>query len=245
MDITDGDAVRTALGRIRPWALVNAAGYVRVDDAEADAATCMRANADGAAILASACADADVRLLTFSTDLVFDGAKKAPYAEDDPVAPLNVYGRSKTAAEERVATALPDALVVRTSAFFGPWDAHNFVTLGLAELAAARPLAADDETVVAPTYVPHLVDASLDLLIDGESGIWHLAGGDAVTWAELARRAAAAAGAPARRIVGVGRDQMRYRAPRPRFSALTSSRGLLMPSLEEGLACYAREREAH
>src|SRR5205823_1854885 len=119
----------------RPWAVVNAAGYVRVDDAEREPEACFRANADGPAVLAAACASRGVQLLTFSSDLVFDGSKGAPYVESDPVSPLNVYGRSKADAEVRVLRELPAALVVRTSAFFGPWDEYNFVTMALRTMA--------------------------------------------------------------------------------------------------------------
>src|SRR5919202_1239038 len=131
----------------------------------------MRANRDGAEMLASACADRGLPLVTFSSDLVFDGRRSTPYTEEDAPRPLNVYGRSKAEAERLVLAAHPGALVVRTSAFFGPWDDHNFVTLALRELAEGRRVEAPHDQVVSPTYVPHLVDATLDLLIDGEHGI--------------------------------------------------------------------------
>ncbi|HEX5872146.1 MAG TPA: sugar nucleotide-binding protein, partial [Longimicrobium sp.] len=200
MDVADAASVRAALDGIRPWAVVNAAGYVRVDEAEAEPDRCMRENADGAAVLAIECAARGLPLVTFSSDLVFDGSKSTPYVESDPVAPRNAYGRSKARAEARVMEACPSALVVRTSAFFGPWDAHNFVTVALRELEAGRPFAAADDATVSPTYVPDLANACLDLLIDGERGIWHLATPGAITWAELARRAAGLAGVDARTL---------------------------------------------
>lgn len=73
MDITDSVSVDTALTQLNPWAVVNAAGYVRVDDAERDVDTCLRVNAQGPAILAASCARQGIPLLTFSSDLVFDG----------------------------------------------------------------------------------------------------------------------------------------------------------------------------
>ncbi|MFL6698887.1 MAG: family 1 glycosylhydrolase, partial [Vitreoscilla sp.] len=83
-----------------------------------------------------------------------------------------------------------DALVVLTSAPFGPWDHDNFVARGLAQLRQGREWTAAEDEIVAPTYLPDLVQASLDLLIDGETGVWHLTNGEALTWAEFARRAA-------------------------------------------------------
>jgi dTDP-4-dehydrorhamnose reductase len=131
--------------------------------------------------------------------------------------------------------------VVRTSAFFGPWDEHNFVTRSLRTLLSQQIWTAADDAVVSPTYVPDLVDASLDLLIDGESGIWHLANQGEVTWAELARMAAVVAGADAFRIRGCPQQELGLEARRPRYSALKSRRARLMPSLENALARYVQE----
>jgi dTDP-4-dehydrorhamnose reductase len=241
MDVADPESVARALNGIRPWAVVNAAGYVRVDQAESEPGRCLRENADGAAVLAQECAARGLPLVTFSSDLVFDGSNSAPYVESDPVAPLNVYGRSKARAEARVMDACPGALVVRTSAFFGPWDTHNFVTIALRELDAGRPFAAADDATVSPTYVPDLANACLDLLIDGERGIWHLATPGAITWAELARRAAELAGVDARLLEPRPTSAFGFPAPRPLYTALGSERGWPMPPLEDALGHFVRE----
>ena len=241
MDIADAASVRAALDGVRPWAVVNAAGYVRVDEAEVEPGRCMRENADGPALLATECAARGLPLLTVSSDLVFDGSKGTPYVESDPVSAINVYGRSKAQAEARVLDAHAAALVVRTSAFFGPWDAHNFVTVALRELAAGNAFAAADDATVSPTYVPDLANACLDLLIDGEVGIWHLATPGAVTWVELARRAAALAGVDAGRLEPRPTRELGLVAPRPLYTALASERGWPMPPLEDALGRYVRE----
>jgi dTDP-4-dehydrorhamnose reductase len=114
-----------------------------------------------------------------------------------------VYGRSKAEAEQRVLDKHPGALVVRTSAFFGPWDKHNFVTWPCRRWSAASPSRAASDMTVSPTYVPDLVHACLDLAIDGEAGIWHLANAGGVSWAELALKAADAAGVDASRLEAV------------------------------------------
>lgn len=244
MDVADPESVERAMRRFRPWAVVNAAGYVRVDDAEREPAACMRDNADGPAVLAAACARHGAALVAFSSDLVFDGARDTPYLEDHPVAPLGVYGRSKADAEARVLEAHPGALVVRTSAFFGPWDEHNFVAAALRTLAAGLPFVAADDATVSPTYVPDLANACLDLLVDGERGIWHLASPGAVTWAELARRAAELAGLDPGLVDGRPTAALGLAAARPPFSVLGSARGVLLPSLEDALARYFDERGA-
>ena len=104
------------------------------------------------------------------------------------------------------------------------------------------PFAAAGDLTVSPTYVPDLVNATLDLLIDGESGIWHLANRGAVTWAELARRAACMAGVDGSLVRECPHTELGYAAPRPSFAALASERGALMPPLEDALARYAHTR---
>ncbi|HEX8499393.1 MAG TPA: sugar nucleotide-binding protein [Pyrinomonadaceae bacterium] len=243
MDIADAGSVERALEESGAWAVVNAAGYVRVDDAEREAAACRRENATGAGVLAAACARRGVPLVTFSSDLVFDGRGRAePYLESDAVAPLGVYGRSKAEAERLVLEAWPSALVVRTSAFFGPWDEYNFLHAALGALSRGEEFHAADDSVVSPTYVPELAHACLDLLIDGERGVWHLANGGAVTWAEFARRAARLAGLDAGLVVGRTARELGLLAPRPAYSALGSERGVLLKTLDEALERYVRER---
>jgi dTDP-4-dehydrorhamnose reductase len=244
MDIADPASVEAAIVRYKPWAIVNAGGYVRVDEAETDVERCMRENAHGPTVLALAAIRHALRFATFSSDLVFDGTLGRPYVESDPVAPLNVYGRSKADAERRVLDSDPQALVIRTSAFFGPWDEHNFVTQALDALGNGRPFAAAADTTVTPTYVPDLVNATLDLLIDRECGIWHLTNGEAMTWAELARRACALAGIDAAGLEARPSADFGLAAARPGSSAMTSERGLLLPAFDDALARYLGERQA-
>ena len=243
MDITNPASVDAALSQLQPWAVVNAAGYVRVDDAEREPDACLRVNAEGPAILAQSCARRGVALLTFSSDLVFDGAGVNPYVESDAVAPLNVYGRSKALAEARVLKAHPSSLVIRTSAFFGPWDEYNFVTIALRQLAAGHTFVAAEDSIVSPTYVPDLVNTTLDLLIDGEYGLWHLANNSAIAWAELARLAADIAGVDASRLEARPTRELGLVAPRPTYSVLGSERGALLPSLDNAMARYLAERQ--
>jgi dTDP-4-dehydrorhamnose reductase len=228
--------VELALSDRDPWAVVNTAGYVRVADAEREQERCFRENASGAATLAKACGDAGIPYLSFSSDLVFNGSLGRPYVESDPVSPACVYGASKAEAERRVLELNPGALLIRTSAFFGPWDEHNFVYKILRDLACGRSVEACDETVVSPTYVPDLVHACLDLLIDGATGVWHLTNQGALSWYELARRVAQDASVDASALV---RGQAAKRA----ITALSTERGALLPSLESATARCLRESD--
>ena len=243
VDMTDAASVAEALEARRPWAVVNAAGYVRVDDAEREPEACHRANSEGPAALAKACARRDLPFLTFSSDLVFGGQGRTPFVESDPLGPLNVYGRSKAEAEARVLEALPRALVVRTSAFFGPWDEHNFATIALRELAAGRPFVAAEDAIISPTYVPDLVNASLDLLIDGERGLWHLTNVAAISWADLARRVAEWVGLDPAGVEGRPTAALGLAAPRALWSVLGSERGTLLPSLDDALGRFVAQSE--
>jgi dTDP-4-dehydrorhamnose reductase len=242
LDIAAPDSLARALDEVRPWAVVNAAGYVRVDEAELEAARCRRENLEGPRALATECAARGIRLLTFSSDLVFDGRSGRPYVESDPVRPLGVYGESKAQAEEVVRSLDPGALVVRTSAFFGPWDPHNFLTIALRTLAAGERFEAANDAFVSPTYVPDLVGTSLDLLLDGERGLWHLANAGAVTWLDFARLGAERGGIASDRLAGVPGASLGWRARRPRYSVLSSERAVLLPPLEDALTRYIASR---
>ncbi|MFL6716109.1 MAG: family 1 glycosylhydrolase [Burkholderiaceae bacterium] len=245
LDMTDPDAVERMIARYQPWAIVNAAGYVRVDEAEKDMERCLWENAHGPSVLAVACARHDIELLTFSSDLVFDGRQQKPYVESDAVAPLNAYGRSKVQAERRVLATHPASLVVRTSAFFSPWDSHNFITQALRSLGRGERFAAANDMTVSPTYVPDLVHACLDLLIDRESGLWHLTNSEPVTWADLAQRAGEMAGMDTAALLALPAGELGHVAARPRYSALHSQRAVLLPTLDDALARYVRScREA-
>lgn len=243
MDITDIDSVAQALDQLKPWAVVNATGYVRVDDAEREPHLCRRINAEGAAILAEACVDQNISLVTFSSDLVFDGSRSEPYLESHEVSPLNIYGHSKAVAERWVLDIHPCSLVIRTSAFFGPWDDYNFLTIALRTLASGQSFVAAQDVTVSPTYVPDLVHATLDLLIDGECGLWHLANPGAMTWADLARFAARQAGLDHTRVEACPTERLGFIAPRPVYSALGSERATLLPSLEQAIERYLQERK--
>ena len=234
LDICDERSIRAALARHRPWAVINAAGYVRVADAERERDACFAWNTHGPSLLAGACAERAIPLVTFSSDLVFDGKRRRAYVESDPVNPRGVYGESKAEAERLVLAAHPQALVIRTAAFFGEWDQFNFAHHVLGALDRGEPLRAAAAERISPTYVPDLCHATLDLLIDEESGIWHLANQGSLSWLEFARAVAE----------GTGHDPMLIEAEpgAPRSTALASVRGRIMRPFPEALAAYLAAR---
>ena len=235
MDIADFESIKRAAADYEPWAIVNAAGYVRVDMAETKAENCFSANTKGAVNLAAVCEQNKISYLTFSSDLVFDGIKTNPYIESDFPNPLNVYGMSKAAAEKQILKINPNALVVRTAAFFSPWDKFNFLSVALNSVAAGQTFMAANDNFVSPTYVPDLVNACLDILIDGESGLWHLANQGELTWADFARQASELAGLKTSLIIECSSAELNLAAQRPVYSVLGSERGTLLPTLDNSL----------
>jgi dTDP-4-dehydrorhamnose reductase len=240
MDIADTDSVDRALRELRPWAVVNAAGFVRVDEAEDHPDDCFRENARGPLVLGRACQRLAIGLLSFSSDLVFDGRKSSAYVESDRPSPLGVYGRTKAEAERQLEHEVPEALIVRTSAFFGPWDCHNFVAAVLRTIRGGGVFHAS-QSIISPTYVPDLCHASLDLLLDGEHGVFHLANRGEISWADFARSAALLASLDPGLILARPDSELGHRAARPRYSVLASERAWLMPTLDDALARYFRD----
>src|SRR5690606_34865820 len=129
---------------------------------------------------------------------------------------------------------LRQSLVIRTSAFFGPWVSYYFVHAVLRTLGLGHQFEASTD-VISPTYVPHLANVTLDLLIDQESGIWHLTNNDSISWIEFAKQIARSAGLDDSLIVPL---QQKLPAARPEFSAMTSERGVMMPPLIAAIDDY-------
>ena len=243
LDITNPASIEHAINFYKPWAIVNTAGYVRVDDAENDAENCFLVNAFAPKFIAESCQRHGVKFVTFSSDLVFNGEKNNPYIESDLVSPLNIYGQSKALAEQHVLSNNNSALIIRTSAFFGPWDNFNFITNALNSFKNNLEFTAADDVTISPTYVPDLVNTTLDLLLDDEHGIWNLSNKGEVSWAMLAREVAERSGYDPKCFTPVSIADMNLIAPRPLYSVLNTEKGFELPKLEDALYRYFRDKE--
>ncbi|MFN2475656.1 MAG: family 1 glycosylhydrolase [Chthoniobacterales bacterium] len=241
LDITDEAAVAHAVDSVLPWAVINCAGFSRVDDAELDEESCRRANVDGAVTLASICARSSTPLVTFSSDHVFNGDKGEPYVETDEPHPVNVYGESKVVAEGRVLSAFAKALIIRPGKMFAPFEDYDFLRHSLRAIARGESVRAENDVLLSGTYLPDLVHATLDLLVDGETGVWHLANSGAVTPEQFLIAAADVAQLDARRVEGVPLWKLDRPAPRAQYRALGSERGQLLPPLHDAIERYCRE----
>ncbi len=237
LDITDEASIAAALERHRPWAVINTAGFVRVADAEKLSDECFKINATRPELLAKACKLNGIPLVTFSSDLVFDGKLGRAYVERDEIAPACEYGRSKAEAEARLMDVGADSLIIRTSAFFGPWDRYNFLYDTIERLKRGEEVVACDKTIVSPTYVPDLVHASLDLMLDEEKGIWHLTNQGAISWHELACEVAD--------LANVSRDRVvRADSTETADTSLSSKRGLMLRPLDHAISDFADSSDA-
>jgi dTDP-4-dehydrorhamnose reductase len=223
--------------------VVNCAAYTAVDKAESDADNAYRVNASGTENVALACAQAGIPMLHISTDFVFDGTSTRPAGEDDPVRPLNVYGASKLAGEEKVRKHLARHIILRTSWVFSA-HGHNFVKTIL-RLARSQPqLRVVDDQIGGPTAAGDIAQAILRVTEACEQprfsswGTYHFSGAPAVSWYAFVRAIVGEGGTP---IVPITTKDFPTAARRPANSVLDCSRiwqvfGIAQPDWRVSLA---------
>ena len=250
VDITRAAAVERALARSDAEVVFNAAAYNQVDVAEKEPQAAFLVNGLAVRNVAVACRQIDARLVHFSTDYVFDGHARHPYAEDDPTHPLGAYAVSKLAGELYAQAYLHRALVVRTSGVFGPGGLAtargNFVELMLRLAVSDQPIRVVEDHVASPTYAPLLAARTVDLVDREFSGLFHIGGGSPISWFQFAKTIFELAGLQPT-LMATNEREYRTPAQRPRYSALSNAKmervGLEpMPPLRTALEMYFAER---
>lgn len=188
-DLVRPELMARQLAALRPGVVINTAAYNLVDRCEIERDLSWAVNAAGPETLARLCAANGVRLVHYGTDYVFDGAKRAPYAESDPPNPLNHYAAGKLAGERAVLRESPRHLVLRPSWIFGwhPVQTKTFVHTVLKTARAGRPLKAATDQVSVPTFAPDLAKWTLALIRLGASGVFHAVNDGAVSRLEWTR----------------------------------------------------------
>jgi dTDP-4-dehydrorhamnose reductase len=250
VDITDRARVEQSLAQIDPQVVFNAAAYNQVDVAENEPQAAFLVNALAVRNLALGCRQVDARLVHFSTDYVFDGTARHPYAEDDLPHPLGAYAVSKLSGEMYAQAYLDKVTVVRTSGVYGPGGLTtargNFVELMLRLAAGGKPIRVVEDHVASPTFAPALASRTIDLVERELSGLFHVGGGMPVSWFQFARLIFQAAKLTPT-LMAIDEREYRTAARRPKYSALSNAKmeraGLApMPSLEEALRLYFEAR---
>jgi dTDP-4-dehydrorhamnose reductase len=242
LDVTNADACLRVVEETEPEAIVNCAAWTDVDGAESDRDGAMAVNATGAGNVACAAAAVGARIVHVSTDYVFNGAKREPWLESDPVDPQSVYGLTKLRGEERVADATPRHAIVRTSWLFGA-GGPNFVDTMLRLGAERDEVSVVTDQVGSPTWTGHLADALIELAEREDFGIHHIAGQGACSWNELALETFDQAGVSCR-VLPTTSDAFKRPAPRPAYSVLGTERRdpIVLPPWQDGLAAHLAER---
>ncbi|MFL6465879.1 MAG: dTDP-4-dehydrorhamnose reductase, partial [Bryobacteraceae bacterium] len=191
LDITDAAAVEGAIAGADPQVVINSAAYNQVDIAESESSTAFTANALAVRNLAVVCRQTGAQLVHYSTDYVFDGTKGSPYTETDTPHPLGAYAVSKLAGELYAQAYLDDPLIIRTSGVFGPGGMFtprgNFVELMLRLAGNGSPIRVVQDHVASPTYAPAMASRTADLVERNIYGVFHLGGGEPISWYDYAK----------------------------------------------------------
>lgn len=246
-DFDAPDALPALVERIRPTVVVNAAAYTAVDKAESDREAAFRANAEAPSRIAEACARMGIQLAHYSTDYVFDGTGTRPYREDDPTAPLGVYGESKLAGEQGIRASGASHIILRTAWVYAA-HGKNFLRTMLRLGAERDTLGVVADQIGTPTSAGLIADVTASLLPQAgtRSGTWHLTASGETSWhgfAEAIFAGAVSRGLLARapQVNAIATTDYPTPARRPAYSRLDTTRlqadfGLELPEWREACA---------
>ena len=230
LDLSDLGAVREKLRNTSFDVLINAAGFTKVDLCETQPDRAFLINAEAPRVVAEICDEKNARLIHFSTDYVFDGAKREPYTEEDQASPISAYGESKLAGENNVLAVQNQNLVVRVSWVFGP-DRPSFIDAMVQQGQKNDEVDAVADKFSTPTYTLDIA-AMLPRFFDGNvsGGILHFANAGQCSWREYAQWAVDCchdAGLPLKaKTIGARklRDMANWIALRPVYSVLSTAK---------------------
>jgi len=256
LDLRDLTKLRALIHETNPALIVNAAAYTAVDAAESDAATAQLVNAEAPRVMAEAARELDALFMHYSTDYVFAGTARAPYAEESPVSPLGVYGASKLAGEQAVTASGAAHLVLRTAWLYSN-HGKNFLNTMLRLAAERDELRVVSDQTGCPTYADLVAAASAQML-DGmyddgnlrteRCGLYHVACQGETTWWGFARRIIELSGYGERvRVLPISTLEYPTPAKRPAYSVLSTAKlervfGIRLPDWEDGLKRCLAER---
>jgi dTDP-4-dehydrorhamnose reductase len=250
-DLSDSSALRDVLLRLRPSAVINAAGYTQVDRAEENEQECFRINADAVEHLAAICREMNCPLVQVSTDYVFgaDQDRHRPYREDDPPGPQGAYARSKLSGEHAAANGEKHT-IVRTCGLYGPRrkpTQANFVDTMLRLGRERDRMRVVNDQHCTPSYVRDVARAILFLVKNRHYGLFHVVNSGSTTWYDFAREIFRLAGI-ATPVEPISTAEYGAKAPRPAYSVLDTAKyhslgGPPMPAWQLALAEYLSTKQ--
>ena len=224
--------VQACLKNMRPTIVLHAAAYTDVDGCEANQQLALDVNALGTENVARACKEIGARMVYYSTDYVFDGAKGSPYVETDPASPKNVYGRSKLEGEKRLASLLEDGVILRVAWLYGI-EGDNFVKkivkLGLKQLEARKrgrqieAIKIVDDQIGNPTWTMDVAEQTKVLIENDLVGLFHCTAEGDTSWHQLARDIFTILSLDVRTQPCLS-DEFPHSAPRPKYTSLENKR---------------------
>ncbi len=245
-DFGQPDSLPALLDRLQPSVVVNAAAYTAVDRAEQEVDAAFAANAQAPGVIARWCAAHGVPLVHYSTDYVFDGQGRAPYREDEPTAPLGVYGTSKRDGEDAVRLAGGRHLIFRTAWVYASHGA-NFLRTMLRVGSEREQLRVVADQIGTPTPAALIADVTAQALQHPGhlSGTWHLTASGQTSWhgfAEAIFAEALANGVLAKvpAVEAIPSSEYPTPAKRPAWSVLDNRKlqqdfGIVLPAWQDGL----------
>lgn len=241
LDITDREKVLEFVKENSPDIVINAAAYTAVDDCETNFDEAYQVNAIGPRNLAIACREIDSPLVHISTDYVFDGSKKTPLVEDDPIGPKSAYGKTKLEGEKFIEEILDKYFILRTAWLYG-LNGPNFVKTMLALTESYDEVTVVYDQVGSPTYTHDLALAISELLESDKYGIYHLTNAGECSWYEYCMEFYALAGKDTK-VRPVTTEEFPRPAPRPHYSVLSNEKWIKagftpMRSYKEALKDY-------
>ena len=243
-DLTDGEAVKNYVRDYAPDVIVHCAAYTAVDRAESEPEICAAVNGDGTMNMVRAALSVDAKLVYISTDYVFSGEGEAPWKEEDPYDPKNVYGLSKVQGEIAVRSLMQKYFLLRVSWLYGI-HGKNFVRTMLRLGKEKKEIRVVDDQIGSPTYAVDVARVICDLISTEKYGIYHVVNDGYMSWAQFTRLILAGAGLNCR-VVPIPSSEYPTPARRPLNSRMDTSKlrksGVHpMPTVENALGRYLQE----
>ncbi len=221
LDITSEESVASIFANVAPDLVINCAAWTAVDAAEEKEREAFAVNAEGPAILAQYCARVGARMVQISTDYVFAGDAREPYAESAHAEPVTAYGRTKLAGENFVRELLPENHIVIRTAWLYSQTGHNFVKTIIRSQKERDTLSVVTDQIGQPTSAADLADQIISLLdkFPG-SGTFHGTNSGVTSWFEFARAIMSEIGQDPQRVLPTDSSSYVQLAPRPAYSVL-------------------------